>query len=95
MGKVRRIVHPKWRPFHFKVKTYYLSDANYRLGVNKANIGCFDYPHKMAASRDRRQIVIARKNNKGLWTVQFENERKSAFCTITKNEFFMTAEKSQ
>ena len=29
MGKVRRIVHPKLRPFHFKIKTYYLSDANY------------------------------------------------------------------
>ena len=30
MGKVRRIVHPKITPFHFQIKTYYLSDANYR-----------------------------------------------------------------
>ena len=30
MDKVRRIVHPKLRPFHFQIKTYYLSaDANY------------------------------------------------------------------
>ena len=29
MEKVRRIVHPKLRPFHFQIKTYYLSDANY------------------------------------------------------------------
>ena len=29
MNKVRRIVHPKLRPFHFQIKTYYLSDANY------------------------------------------------------------------
>ena len=29
MNKVRQIVHPKLRPFHFQTKTYYLSDANY------------------------------------------------------------------
>ena len=29
MNKVRQIVHPKLRPFHFQIKTYYLSDANY------------------------------------------------------------------
>ena len=29
MDKVRRIVHPKLRPFHFQIKTYYLWDANY------------------------------------------------------------------
>ena len=29
MDKVRRIVHPKLRPFHVQIKTYYLSDANY------------------------------------------------------------------
>ena len=29
MDKVRRIVHPKLRPFCFQIKTYYLSDANY------------------------------------------------------------------
>ena len=29
MEKVRRIVHPKLRPFHFQIKTYYLSDASY------------------------------------------------------------------
>ena len=29
MDKVRRIVHPKLKPFHFQIKTYYLSDANY------------------------------------------------------------------
>ena len=29
MDKVRRIVHLKLRPFHFQIKTYYLSDANY------------------------------------------------------------------
>jgi len=29
MNKVRWIVHPKLRPFHFQIKTYYLSDANY------------------------------------------------------------------
>ena len=29
MDEVRRIVHPKLRPFHFQIKTYYLSDANY------------------------------------------------------------------
>ena len=28
MDKVRRIVHAKLRPFHFQIKTYYLSDAN-------------------------------------------------------------------
>ena len=28
MDKVRRIVYPKLRPFHFQIKTYYLSDAN-------------------------------------------------------------------
>ena len=28
MDKVRQIVHPKLRPFHFQLKTYYLSDAN-------------------------------------------------------------------
>ena len=27
--KVKRIVHPKLRPFYFEIKTYYLSDANY------------------------------------------------------------------
>ena len=29
MDKVRRIVHPKLRPFHSQIKTYYLSDASY------------------------------------------------------------------
>ena len=29
MDKVRWIVHPKLRPFHFQIKTYYLSDASY------------------------------------------------------------------
>ena len=29
MDKVRRIIHPKFRPFHFQIKTYYLSAANY------------------------------------------------------------------
>ena len=29
MESVGRIVHPKLRPFHFRIKTYYLSDANY------------------------------------------------------------------
>ena len=29
MDGVRRIVHPKLRPFHFQIKTCYLSDANY------------------------------------------------------------------
>ena len=29
LDKIRRIVHPKLRPFHFQIKTYYLSDANY------------------------------------------------------------------
>ena len=29
MDKVRRIVHPKLRPFHFQIKTFYLSDVNY------------------------------------------------------------------
>ena len=28
MDKIRRIVHLKLRPFHFQIKTYYLSDAN-------------------------------------------------------------------
>ena len=28
--KVRRIVHSKFRPFHFQIKTYCLSDANYQ-----------------------------------------------------------------
>ena len=28
IDKVRRI-HSKWKPFHFHIKTYYLSDANY------------------------------------------------------------------
>ena len=29
MDKVRRIVHPKLTPFHFQIKTFYLSDVNY------------------------------------------------------------------
>ena len=29
MDKVRRIVHPKLKPLHFQIKTYYLSDINY------------------------------------------------------------------
>ena len=29
MDEVRRIVLPKLKPFHFQIKTYYLSDANY------------------------------------------------------------------
>ena len=29
MDKVRRIVHPKLRPFHLQIKTFYLSDVNY------------------------------------------------------------------
>ena len=29
MDKVRRIVHPKLRPFHFQIKGYYLSDEIY------------------------------------------------------------------
>ena len=28
--KVRWIVHSKLKPFHFQIKTYYLSDANYQ-----------------------------------------------------------------
>ena len=28
--KVMRIVHSKLKPFHFQIKTYYLSDANYQ-----------------------------------------------------------------
>ena len=31
MDKIRWIVHPKLRPFHFQIKTYYLSDANYPM----------------------------------------------------------------
>ena len=31
MDKVRRIVHPKLRPFHFQIKTFYLSDVNYSM----------------------------------------------------------------
>ena len=29
VDKVRRMVHPKLEPFHFQIKTYYLSNANY------------------------------------------------------------------
>ena len=29
MDKVRQIIYPKFRPFHFQIKTYYLSGANY------------------------------------------------------------------
>ena len=29
-GKVRRMVHSKLKPFHFRIKTYYLSDANFQ-----------------------------------------------------------------
>ena len=29
MDKVRRIIHEIFRPFHFQIKTYYLSGANY------------------------------------------------------------------
>ena len=29
MDEVRRIVLPKLKPFHFQIKTYYLSDANH------------------------------------------------------------------
>ena len=29
MDKVRRIVHQKLKPFHFQIKSYYLSGANY------------------------------------------------------------------
>ena len=42
MDKVRQIVHPKLRPFHFQIKTFYLSDVNYSTdkpsvsGVNTA-----------------------------------------------------------
>ena len=28
INEVRQIVHPKLRPFHFQIKTYYPSDAN-------------------------------------------------------------------
>ena len=31
MEKVRRIVHPKLKQFHFQIKTYYLYDANYPM----------------------------------------------------------------
>lgn len=31
MDKVRQIVHPILRPFHFEIKTYNLSDANYPM----------------------------------------------------------------
>ena len=31
MDKVRQIVHPKLKPFHFQVKRYYLYDANYPM----------------------------------------------------------------
>ena len=31
MDKVRRIVHPKLKPFHFQIKRYYLYDANYPM----------------------------------------------------------------
>ena len=30
MDKVRWIVYPNLRPFHFQIKKYYLSDANYQ-----------------------------------------------------------------
>ena len=30
MDKVKWIVHPKLKWFHVQIKTYYLSDANYR-----------------------------------------------------------------
>ena len=29
-GKVRRMVQSKLKPFHFQIKTYHLSDANYQ-----------------------------------------------------------------
>ena len=29
MDKVRRVVHPRLRLFHFQIKTYDMSDANY------------------------------------------------------------------
>ena len=29
MDKVRRIVYPKLRPFHFQIKTHHLSGTNY------------------------------------------------------------------
>ena len=35
MDKVRRIVHSTLRPFHFQMKAYYLSDANYRQRINR------------------------------------------------------------
>ena len=31
MEKVRGIIHPKFRPFHFQIKTCYLSAANYPM----------------------------------------------------------------
>ena len=30
IDEVRRIVHLKLKPFHFQIKTYYLSDSNYQ-----------------------------------------------------------------
>ena len=40
MDKVSRIVHPKLRPFHFQIKTFYLFDVNYstdKLSVSIVN----------------------------------------------------------
>ena len=31
VDKVRQIVHPKLRPFHVQIKTYYLADMNSAL----------------------------------------------------------------
>ena len=38
MDKVRRIVHPKLRPFHFLIKTFYLPDVNYSTDNSSISI---------------------------------------------------------
>ena len=43
MDVVRRVAHPKLRPFHYQIKTYFLFDANYAtdnpsLMLNTANM---------------------------------------------------------
>ena len=102
MDMVRRIVHSKLRPFHFQIKTHYLSDANYRQRINRLRgiirLSQCEYGQQLRSVCDCNSRGQTQKGEKltfaaqassedcGLWAVYTTNRRANDPETSIKHE---------
>ena len=75
MDKVRRIVHPKLKPFHFQIKRYYLCDANYPMDTPPQTLA-----RCVWRSTDLPETIFTRsmrlkQTDRTCWTIQIHSDK--------------------